>query len=384
MNTRAVILTLIIIGLIFLICISLSALNAPRLQSIRATATIVAIVAQAQEISATQTAKANSQYQQMTQLAEDSANATNEALNAITQTAEYISTQAAIPTETPTPTVTITPTPIPVGVVCTAKITGSDRYLFPYPDSSMPERAIKIRRDSSVEIIGRLDDHGWVKARFQDNPPGWLRSDFYTQDENSCVPTEFNLHYLLEEDTTKQDILLEDTFFTNTNRWMNSQGQDMFPFVDEFGDSRLSLRSPELETANPSRLESINSFKLITSFTRADINSSSFVGFRFRSNPPNYLELRILRDCKVEVYTKDTLFFKGKVDSGTNTCNDGIDDFVNLTLDQNYLLQLIINDSDPLPVQLEDPQGIYASGGLTLLVNAADANFSYLLVTQPR
>src|SRR3990170_523944 len=155
MNTRAVILTLIIIGLIFLICISLSALNAPRLQSIRATATIVAIVAQAQEISATQTAKANSQYQQMPQLAEDSANATNEALNAITQTAEYISTQAAIPTETPTPTVTITPTPIPVGVVCTAKITGSDRYLFPYPDSSMPERAIKIRRDSSVEIIGR-------------------------------------------------------------------------------------------------------------------------------------------------------------------------------------------------------------------------------------
>jgi hypothetical protein len=108
------------------------------------------------------------------------------------------------------------------------------------------------------------------------------------------------------------------------------------------------------------------------------------VGVRFRANSLTYYEMRILRNCRLEVYAVNQPVFSRPIDPGQNTCTDDLEDWLKVSLTTDYRLTVQLNDANPVEVQLNDPAGLYTGGGLELVVGQAKATFSYIVVTAPR
>jgi hypothetical protein len=128
----------------------------------------------------------------------------------------------------------------------------------------------------------------------------------------------------------------------------------------------------------------VQAFELVTSFNRVNFFSASYVGVRFRNGGLTYYEVRVQRNCRVGVYAVNELVFARPVDPGPNSCTDQQEDWLHISFTTENRLTVQLNDGDPFEVLLEDPAGLYAGGGIDLVVSEARVNFSYIVVTAPR
>ena len=54
-----------------------------------------------------------------------------------------------------------------------------------------------------------------------------------------------------------------------------------------------------------------------------------------------------------------------------------------MTFTADNVLTIQFNDADAFEVTLEDPGGLYAGGGLELVVSRARASFNFVVITAP-
>lgn len=148
--------------------------------------------------------------------------ATISALNA-SGTESAIQTLSAIPTSTPLPSPTLTPTLIPQATTCDAEVVGTSRALYPVPGQGHALFNKIIEAGTIVKVVGRLSDAGWYKTE-ANNESGWMKSNSLKL-LNSCRPTVFDLHYLANWLSPDEMLIIDDTFSSNTNVWIDAASQ---------------------------------------------------------------------------------------------------------------------------------------------------------------
>jgi hypothetical protein len=301
-------------------------------------------------------------------------------------------TEAARPTITPTPSNTPTPTATPTHtapaavVECTATVTGSEeRRLYPVPGGGQMRDAVLLPRGGAVTIIARLEDNGWLQVRSEAGDIGWMRSDALAPDPPNCQTNIYDLSYLLGL-AEGREVIADDTLISNQNGWVNGEGEPLSPVVNAYGDAQLILNTNSLDRVRPGsrRLQDLPAFELVTSLSRVNLLSDSYIGVRFRANGLTYYEVRVQRNCQVGVYAINELVFTRPVATGANTCTDEQEDWLHVNFTADNVLTVQLNDADAFEVHLEDSAGLYANGGVEFVVNHARASFSFVVVTAPR
>ncbi|MGH2522778.1 MAG: hypothetical protein ACRDH2_09785 [Anaerolineales bacterium] len=300
-------------------------------------------------------------------------------------------TEAAQPTTTATATATPTTTPTPTAtlpaaiVECPATVAGAERLLFPVPGGGRVRDALLLPRAIPVTIVGRLEDQGWLQVRTGEDAVGWMHSDVLTPNSPNCQANVYDLSYLLGM-AGGREVVADDTFINNENGWTNSAGEPLSPVLSADGDAQLILSTNNVDVLRPSnpRLQDLPTFELVTSFSRVNFFSDSYIGVRFRANNLTSYEVRVLRNCQIGVYATNGLVFTRPVDPGENTCVDDLEDWLMVSFTPDYRLTVQLNDADPFEVRLEDPSGLYTGTGLEFVVGRARATFSYIVVTAPR
>jgi hypothetical protein len=76
------------------------------------------------------------------------------------------------------------------------------------------------------------------------------------------------------------------------------------------------------------------------------------------------------------------LISKKKVWTGDNTCGDPDEDYLKISMNSEYLLEIIINDSDVYKVQLEDPDGSHAKGAIDIALKQGELYISFIIVSE--
>jgi hypothetical protein len=298
-------------------------------------------------------------------------------------------TEAARPTITPTPTNTPTNTPTPTAtlppsvVACPATVSGLDRRLFVVPGGGQLRDAVEVERGAAVSIIARLEDRGWLQVETTDGFVGWIRSDNLSIGAG-CQANIYDLSYLLGL-AEGHTVIADDTLISNENAWTNGAGNPLSPVLSAYGEAQVVLTSNGVDTLLPGspRLKDVPAFELVTSFSRVNFVTGSYVGVRFRATPITYYEVRVQRNCQIGIYAVNQLVFTRPLDPGANTCTDEQDDWLHLTFTADNVLTVQLNDADAFEVTLEDPSGLYAGGGLQFVVARARVSFNYVVVTVP-
>jgi hypothetical protein len=241
---------------------------------------------------------------------------------------------------------------------------------------------VELERGAQVSVIGRLADRGWVQVLSPDGAAGWMRGESVST--VGCQANIYSLAYLLSLDQGAQ-VLIDDTFISNENAWVNQAGEPLSPVLNEAGDAQLALTTNTLDVlqqASP-RVQDLPVFSLVTSFARSNFFGDSYVGVRFRAGSLTAYELRVLRDCRIAIFATGEQVFSRPTDPGENTCTDEREDWLQLSFNDQNRLAVQLNDADPFDVVLEDPGGLYTGGGIELIVNRARVTFSYVVVTAP-
>ncbi|MCC6192715.1 MAG: SH3 domain-containing protein [Anaerolineales bacterium] len=313
------------------------------------------------------------------------------AIAGATQTEAARPTITPTPTDTPTPTATPTATPPAAVVECSATVTGAvtengvERRLYPVPGGGQVRNAAQMPRGGAVTVIGRLEDAGWLQVRSEAGDIGWMRSDTLELEPPGCRTNIYALSYLLGL-VEGQVVITDDTLISNENGWVNGAAEPVSPVLNAYGDAQLHLNTNTQDRLRPSnpRLSDLPAFQLVTSLSRVNLLSDSYVGVRFRDNGLTYYEVRVQRNCQVGVYAVTEQVFTRPVAPGDNTCTDEQEDWLHLVFTADNLLTVQLNDADPFEVHLDDSAGLYTGGGLALVVNHARASFSFIVITAPR
>lgn len=299
------------------------------------------------------------------------------------------------PTLTFTPTLTLTPTATHAAelIPCPAKIVGGTRRMFSVPGGGRLAGAADLPKGTDVEIIGRVSDRGWYQARV-DGQVGWLRSDFF-RISGGCLPNTYDISHLLALMSPNDQLHLEEPFFSNLYRWTFDDGELASTQPTLYGEYQLEINTNStafVSPIDPSLNKQLSAFRVVTSFSRSNINLESYVGIRFRDTGSRYYELRLLTGtgrnegmCILQLFETDKMFQTQVVNPGENSCgSDDLEDYVDMSLSEGYDLEVRINDSDPYRFTLNDPNGQYTHGGISLTGSQIIAQFSYLVVTTPR
>ena len=290
---------------------------------------------------------------------------TETAVAGATQTEAARPTETGTPTSTPTETPTRTATPPAAIVGCAANVVGTERVLYPVPGGGRVRDAVTLPRDSQVTVIGRLEDGGWLQVQTDDGAVGWMRSDMLNLNPPNCQTNIYDLSYLLGV-ANGQKVVADDTLISNENGWINNAGEPLLPVVSAYGDAQLVVNTnteDKLRSSNPV-LQDVPVFELATSFGRVNFSTGSYVGVRFRDSGLTYYEVRILRNCQVEVYAVSELAFTRPLDPGENTCVDDQEDWLAVAFSEDNILRVQFNDADSVEIHLDDPAGLYSGGGL--------------------
>jgi hypothetical protein len=309
---------------------------------------------------------------------------TQTAVAGATQTEVARPTITPTPTSTPSPTFTPTPTQPAVVVGCPASVAGTNRLMYTVPGGGRLKNSLLLPAGAAVTLIGRLKDGGWYQVKTDAGDVGWMRSDVLTYGQPNCQPNTYALSYLLGLAAGRQ-VVADDTFVSNENGWTNAAGAPLSPQLSSYGDAQLVLTTSGVDQLRPTNpnLKKVPSFELVTSFSRVNFFSDSYIGVRFRDSGLTYYEVRILRDCSIVVLAVNLSVFTRPVDPGANTCTDDLEDWLMVSLTPDYHLTIQLNDAEPVEVVLQDPSGLYTGGGIELVVGQARATFSYLVVTAP-
>ncbi len=304
------------------------------------------------------------------------------ATNSVFQTQTAIPTNTPLPTPTMIPTSTATVTPPPEQTLCDAVVQGDSRALYPVPGQGHKSFDRILAVGEKVKILGRLSDNGWYKVEVS-GEQGWIKSASL-QVTDSCKPTIFDLHYLAGWLDPNEDLVLEDTFATNANIWVDANSQkNILPNTLQQGESVLNISSDGSIIVEPMNFQTNNvaAFKLYTSFTVDNVSEQSYFGFRFRESEGNYYELLFSPlTCQVNVTDANNLIFTKQLD--LKTCIDRYYDlYISLTSDD---LEVQINGFDPILVHLQNPNGELSQGKISLVLNKMTTSLDYIVITKPK
>ncbi len=374
MNQRIILIILLVLFTVIFICVGLLAAYIPRFQDrlgeINITRTQIAIDA---------VRTANAQATQHALQTEAAAKATQHMVQTLTAMPTFTPTPTLTPTPTATPTSTVAPPPI----ACAARVTGTDREMYEVPGGGRQAKTILLKRGTDVEVLARLTDLGWYQVRWGDTT-GWLRSDF-VRFMAACTPNTYYLSHLLGRLREDNRLVLEEPFASNSSNWLDEAGEPIFYELTDYGESQMLVSAANrLVVARSDTLSNLKAFELVMSLYRSNSTNDSYVGLRFRSQGESYYEMRILRDCSVEVYATEELIFPIKIDPGENNCGDQSPDYIEVSLNEDYELIFQINDSDPKLVTLPDPDGRYSNGSVELIASGVRAAWDFVVVTAPR
>lgn len=296
-------------------------------------------------------------------------------------TESVIQTLTAVPTITPLPSPTLVPTSAPQIVICDAEVQGTSRAAYPVPGQGHTSFNKIIEAGTIVKVVGRLADNGWYKVDISGEPL-WMKSSSLRL-LNSCRPTIFDLHYLMNWLNSEEILILDDTFSANANIWIDGTSQEnILVNTTSQGESILNIQSSNSErvvtTTNP-RVSNISAFKLYTSLTTDKVNDQSYFGFRFRDTGSEYIQLTLLpSSCKINVYTTKNLVYSNNINP--KACVDRYYD-IYLSLSKDYKLEIQINGFDPISINLQDPDGKYSNGKINLVANKIDISLDYIVIT---
>lgn len=298
-------------------------------------------------------------------------------------TESAIQTLTALPTITPLPSPTLVPTSAPQVANCDAEVQGTSRAAYPVPGQGHTSFNQIIEAGTIVNVVGRLGDNGWYKVEI-DGKSGWMKSNSLRL-LNSCRPTIFDLHYLAGWLNSDETLILDDTFSSNANIWLDNISQEnLLINTTSQGESILNVQSDSeriITTSNP-LTSNISAFKLYTSVTADKVNDQSYFGFRFRDTGSEYIQLTFLpASCKINIYSTKKLVYSNNLDP--KTCVDRYYD-IYLYMSSEYKLEIQINGFDPISINLQDPDGKYTNGNIGLVANKVDLAFNYIVITSPK
>lgn len=298
-------------------------------------------------------------------------------------TQSAIQTFSAIPTNTPFPSPTMPPTLVPQATVCDAEVVGTSRSVYPVPGQGHTLFNKTVEAGVIVKVVGRLNDAGWYKVE-ANNESGWMKSNSL-QLLNSCRPIVLDLHYLANWLNLDEVLIIDDTFSSNTNIWIDIASQkNILINTTPQGESILLIQSDNervITTTNP-RVSNLSAFKLYTSLTTDKVNDSSYFGFRFSDTGSDYYQMSFSpKGCKIDVYTTNTLVFSNNINP--KTCIDRYYD-IYLSFSSDYKLEIQINGFDPISVNLQDPSGKYNSGKIDIVTSNIDVEIDYIVITVPK
>lgn len=364
-NQRIVIPVILVSILLVVICIILVALYLPGWSK------------QVREIQFTRTAVVAGEITQFVE-------ATNTAIVAAEQgTLSAAETLTAVPTFTLTPTLIPTPTSAPSAIICSAKVSRNDGayYLFPSINYKVSE---KIENNSPISILGRWPDKGWYKISVN-GKEGWIRDNFAKLDDSNCIPTIFTVSYLLGLDQKGLLPLLNDTFASNENVWMDQNEIAIKPIANgQTGDQQLILNTDAQLTvgADNQLVQKIDAFQLVTSVTFSSPGEdNSYYGIRFRDNDASYYEIRIFPGdlCRVDVFVTGqegiNSFFMDRKACVTNSY------FVEMSLSPSSSLDLSVNGYNTISeFNFKDGDGVFKNGTIRLVVSNGSASFDFITI----
>ena len=287
-------------------------------------------------------------------------------------------TLTAQPTFTFTPTTPPTSTPIPAQNVCLGRTDGVIRNMTRFPAINY-KSPIQIPANSTVKVVGRFEDRGWIKIMYEGNE-GWIKRDL-VEIEPNCDETTYSPSYLLGISKEGVKVLLDDSFYSNATNWMRRNGEQILTetkngegvlFFSSEGKEEISATSP--------KLVEINEFSLVTHVMRQVSSSDTYIGFRFRDNGVNYYEIQISPSCQVNVFDSGNLIASPSIEK--DACINTISFFIEMNLSSDNKLEIRVNGYDPVLINLPDPMGIMNGGTIRLVANNTKATYEYLVIFQ--
>ncbi len=298
-----------------------------------------------------------------------------------------------MPTLAPTPTIWI-PTPTPTILTsnsnCTATNIGGQKLVYQYPGGVETVQTRTLTNKAAVNVVATIADKAWYRIVDPDGNEGWVRNDFLSFTDLACQPTVMEVSYALgmhsEDVNAPTTVIADETFISNTYQW-NINGLilpldradygEQFVVIDAYGGEAVMVsHATELIQSGP--------MQFIMAFDRFNASGSSEVGLRLRSTGDDYIRVAINAECTLFVYQTNELVYQRDFEAGANDCSsDNIPDVLKISLDEDMVMTVQINDSDDMPVLLTDPSGKYSQG--TISVDAKDARVSlfYLAAVQP-
>lgn len=388
---------LIILGLgiiiVLMSCFLLYNMQNPVVIKELATRTRVAAVTSSVETAVAATANAQTTQTRLAFEATETARPTSTPTLTITpsptptETPTISPTPTATPTETPTLT-PIPPTPVPLARNCAATVLGTDRLVFETPGGALLNTAQTLPANTLVQVIGVGRDRGWYRINYNENQTGWIRSDLIQLSETGCTITEYTLAYMLGLDESfGRKTILDDTFDGSNYLW-TLEGQTLFPQLTGYDDFYLRVstsNSAVIRSTNPVMNRQTGPFTALVSFDRENAAGDSYVGLRFRSSDNQYLQVRVLNDCTIQVFETTEKKTDRPVLGLTNTCNSdtSMPDQLLVSMTEDYRITIQINDARPIETRLEDLTGTYNEGAMELEMFNAVVRFYYMVVVQP-
>ncbi len=312
----------------------------------------------------------------------------------MTQTAAptptYTPTMTPTPTETLTLTMTPTFTPVPVASNCAATITGGQKFVYQYPGGVETIQTRTLANNTAVNVVATIADKAWYQIIDRDGNEGWVRNDFLSLTDLACQPTVVQVSYALgmhsEDANAPTTVIIDETFISNTYQWI-IDGLNIPPQREGYGEQFLPIDSYEGEfvmTSGVAELTQSGPMQLLMAFDRLNANGSAEVGLRIRNTGDDYIRVAIDPDCTVFLYQTNDLVFQRDVAAGDNVCrSDDIPDILKVSLDEDMVMTVQINDSREYAVLLRDPSGKYSQGTISIDGKDVRVNLLYLAAVQP-
>lgn len=391
-------LVILVLGIVIILmsCLLLFSMRNPVVANVLATRTQVAAITYSAGTAVAATANAQATQTRVAFAATETARPTNTPTLTITpsptptETSTPTPTPTATPTETPTltPIPTLTPTPVPLASNCAATVLGTDRLVFGTPGGVLLNTAQVVPANTAVQVIGVGRDRGWYRINYNENQTGWIRSDLIEFSEPGCTVTEYTLAYMLGLDESfGRKTILDETFDGSDYLW-TLDGQTLFPRLTSYDDFYLRVStssSAVIRSTTPGMNRQTGPFTTLVSFDRENAAGDSYVGLRFRSSDNQYLQVRVLNDCTIQVFATTEKKADRPVSGLTNLCNSetSMPDQLLVSMSEDYRLKVQINDALPLEIRLEDLTGAYNEGAIELEVFNAIVQFYYMIVVQP-
>lgn len=368
-NRRVVAITIFLITILSVICVSLYVWADPQLNAI-ATATRVILTQDSR--SATKSVAESQTALPMTN-------------NALTFDASL--TQTAVPTITFTPTLTITPsytpsltfTPTPTStpeLISCATDVSSKLGIYKQPSLAVSQLTT-VDSGEKINIIANAAGTGWYLVETSQGQRGWLPNE--SMPSVTCPISSASLAYLAGWDGGRNYVF--NDIFAGPTVWKDQAGKTITPLKNQ--NTYILRLSNEVTQASPFNVAPpipyLSDFSFYTSLLF--VSNKDYIGVRFWDDGENYYELRVNNNCQITLVDSANINDLVPRDPiGTQSfCYGGQNTFLEMHVVDSQL-SVYLNGAQMVPFTLTSN---YQGSGFSIKNAGADINFEYFVITSP-